>query len=280
MLFGCEHWAPWSEELGRKPVLQASLFLVNMGQLHVALAPNFASIMVGRSLGDLSSARGSVTLGMIADMWESDNQQYAVAFVVFSSVGGSIQGPVVGGFVEQFLNRRWNIWIQLTFGGFVQILRLVCVTETRTTIMMDKIAKKRRKSGQEPNIYGPNELEPFRERFSAKEILITWIRPFRMFLRANCPHVVSAQWLQRRAHLHVHPVLHPGLQAVELQYPRRRSFIHTNRRRLRHCLSFVQIPVEPITPLKIQRCPCWPRWLESMQFLPKSPGPYLVRCKS
>ena len=77
MLFGCEHWAPWSEELGRKPVLQASLFLVNMWQLHVALAPNFASIMVGRSLGDLSSARGSVTLGMIADMWESDNQQYA-----------------------------------------------------------------------------------------------------------------------------------------------------------------------------------------------------------
>jgi hypothetical protein len=60
--------------------------------------------MVGRSLGDLSSARGSITLGMIADMWKSDNQQYAVAFVVFSSVGGSIQGRVVGGFVEQFLN--------------------------------------------------------------------------------------------------------------------------------------------------------------------------------
>ena len=180
--FGCELWAPWSEELGRKPVLQASLFLVNIWQLPVALSKNFTSIMVGRALGGLSSAGGSVTLGMIADMWDADNQQYAVAYVVFSSVGGSILGPVVGGFVEQFLAWRWNIWIQLIFGVFVQVLHLVCVPETRTTIMMDKIAKKRRKSGQSPNLYGPNELEPFRERFSAKEILITWVRPFKMFV--------------------------------------------------------------------------------------------------
>ena len=180
--FGCELWAPWSEELGRKPILQASLFLVNIWQLPVALAPNFASIMVGRALGGLSSAGGSVTLGMIADMWEADHQQYAVAFVVFSSVGGSVLGPVVGGFSQAFLDWRWSIWIQLIFGGFVQILHLVLVPETRTTIMMDKIAKRKRKSGEAPNLYGPNELVPFRDRFSAKEILITWIRPFKMFL--------------------------------------------------------------------------------------------------
>lgn len=104
--FGCELWAPWSEEFGRWPVLQLSLFLVNIWQLPVALAPNFASIMVGRSLGGLSSAGGSVTLGMIADMWESDDQQYAVAYVVFSSVGGSVLGPIVGGFIEQYLHWR------------------------------------------------------------------------------------------------------------------------------------------------------------------------------
>ncbi len=111
--FGCELWAPWSEEFGRKPVLQLSLLLVNIWQLPVALAPNFASVMVGRALGGLSSAGGSVTLGMVADMWESDNQQYAVAFVVFSSVGGSVLGPVVGGFSEEFLDWRWSIWIQV-----------------------------------------------------------------------------------------------------------------------------------------------------------------------
>ncbi|KKK23956.1 MFS multidrug transporter [Aspergillus rambellii] len=180
--FGCELWAPWSEEIGRKPILQLSLFLVNIWQLPVALAPNFASIMVGRALGGLSSAGGSVTLGMIADLWEADEQQYAVACVVFSSVGGSVIGPVVGGFVEAYLPWRWNIWIQLIFGGFVQIAHLLLVPETRTTIMMDRIAKKMRDSGEKPNIYGPNELVPFRDRFSMREVLVTWVRPFRMFL--------------------------------------------------------------------------------------------------
>ncbi len=101
--FGCELWAPWSEEFGRWPILQLSLFLVNIWQIPVALAPNFGTIIVCRALGGLSSAGGSVTLGMIADLWEPDKQQYAVAFVVFSSVGGSILGPIVGGFSENFL---------------------------------------------------------------------------------------------------------------------------------------------------------------------------------
>ena len=113
---GCELWAPWSEELGRKPVLQASLFLVNIFNLPVALAPNFGCLLAGRALGGLSSAGGSVTLGMIADMWDADDQQYAVAFVVFSSVGGSVLGPIVGGFVQQKLAWQWCIWIQLIFG--------------------------------------------------------------------------------------------------------------------------------------------------------------------
>lgn len=180
--FGCELWAPWSEELGRKPILQLSLLFVNIFQLPVALAPNFASIMVGRALGGLSSAGGSVTLGMIADLWEADTQQYAVAAVVFSSVGGSVLGPVIGGFVEAFLPWRWNIWIQLIFGGFVQIMHFFLVPETRTTVLMDRIAKKMRESGENPNIYGPTENMTFRERFPPREILSTWIRPFRMFL--------------------------------------------------------------------------------------------------
>jgi len=132
---------------------------------------------------------------MVADMWDSDNQQFAVAYVVFSSVGGSVLGPVVGGFVEAYLDWRWCIWVQLIFGGVVQISHFFLVPETRTTIMMDKIAKKRRaegeKNGKPVNIWGPNELVPYKDRFSAKEILITWIRPFKMFLTEPIVLVLS-----------------------------------------------------------------------------------------
>lgn len=193
--FGCELWAPWSEEFGRRPVLQASLFLVNIWQIPVARAPNFATIIICRALGGLSSAGGSVTLGMIADMWEPDVQQYAVAFVIFSSVGGSVLGPVVGGFVEAHLKWQWCIWVQLIFGGAVQLLHFFTVPETRSTILIDRIAQRRRKQakkeGRDLNIWGPNEITPFKERFELRELLLTFARPFKMFLTEPIVLVLS-----------------------------------------------------------------------------------------
>ncbi|KAF2857559.1 MFS general substrate transporter [Piedraia hortae CBS 480.64] len=188
--FGCELWAPWSEELGRKPILQASLLMVNIWQVPVALAPNFATVMVARTLGGLSSGGGSVTLGMVADLYKSDDQQYAVAYIVFSSVGGSILGPIIGGFIETYQHWKWAIWMQLIFGGFVQLLHLLTVPETRTTILMDRIAKKKRKE-EMMNIWGPDELLPFRERFAVKEILSLWVRPFQMFVTEPIVLVLS-----------------------------------------------------------------------------------------
>ncbi|KAI9867090.1 MAG: hypothetical protein M1830_005857 [Pleopsidium flavum] len=178
--FGSELWAPWSEELGRWPVLQLSLFLVNIWQIPCALAPNFGTIVVGRFLGGLSSAGGSVTLGMIADMWEADDQQYAVAFIVLSSVGGSVVGPIVGAFIEAYLAWYWNFWVQLIFGAAVQAVHFFLVPETRATIILDKEAKRRRKAG-DTNIYGPDELKE--HRLSMREVLRIWVRPFEMFVR-------------------------------------------------------------------------------------------------
>lgn len=112
--FGSELWAPWSEDLGRWPVLQLSLFLVNVWEIPCALAPNFSTIIGFRFLGGLSSAGGSVTLGLIADMWDADDQQYAVAYIVLSSVGGSVLGPIVGAFVQRWLSWHWNFWVQVS----------------------------------------------------------------------------------------------------------------------------------------------------------------------
>ena len=158
------------------------MFLVNVFQFLVIYAPNFESILIGRALSGLSSAGGSVTLGMVADMWHSDHQQYAVAFVVFSSVGGSVLGPVVGGFLQQYVDWQWTIWAQLFFGAFVQVAHLFFVPETRSTILMNKIARRRRESRKDPTVYGPSEGKRFWQLFSRKEILTTWIRPFKMFL--------------------------------------------------------------------------------------------------
>jgi hypothetical protein len=99
--FGCELWAPWSEEFGRWPILQLSLFLINIWQIPNAVAPNFATIVVCRALGGLSTAGGSVTLGLIADLYEPETQHWALCFIVLSSTIGTSIGGVIGGPIER-----------------------------------------------------------------------------------------------------------------------------------------------------------------------------------
>ncbi|QDS70520.1 hypothetical protein FKW77_010279 [Venturia effusa] len=185
--FGCELWAPWSEELGRKPVLQWSLALVNLWQIPCALISRFVSgpslaamraIIVLRTLGGLSSAGGSVTLGMVADMWKSDKPAYGVAFVVFSSVLGSIFGPVIGGFLEHYMSLDSIFWAQLIFGVVVQVVHAVVVPETRSSCIVTAEAKRLRKEGN--NVV--SEAEHANEKVTLALACKIWLRPFHMFL--------------------------------------------------------------------------------------------------
>ncbi|CAO2649410.1 Nn.00g067950.m01.CDS01 [Neocucurbitaria sp. VM-36] len=178
--FGCELWAPWSEEFGRWPIQQLSLFLVNIWQIPCGLANNYATYVVCRTLGGLSTAGGSVTLGVLADMWEPDEQEFAVAFLVLSSVGGSVVGAIIGAFVEEHLSLPWIFWVQLIIGGFVQAVHFLCNPETRSTILLDREAKRRRKTGEDPNIYGPNEIRGG-HKITFKEVITIFWRPFYMF---------------------------------------------------------------------------------------------------
>ncbi|KAI1474741.1 hypothetical protein K445DRAFT_61161 [Daldinia sp. EC12] len=197
--FGCELWAPWSEEFGRKPVLQCSLLMVNICCIPVGLATyhrSFAGILIGRAFGGLFSAGGSVTLGVVADMFTADEQELPLAYIVLSSVGGSIIGPIIGGFIEQDLHWTWTIWIQLIFGVFVQILHLLFVPETRSAILVNRYAKKIRKAkfdatGEKSNVFGPFELKPFKDYLVPKEILSIWLRPFQMLYREKIVLVLS-----------------------------------------------------------------------------------------
>lgn len=117
---------------------------------------------------------------MVADMWEPDDQQYAVAFIVLSSVGGSVLGPVLGAFIQRYQSWQWIFWWQLIFGVATQALHFFLVPETRATNLLDKEAERRRAAGQK-NVYGPNEMR--KQRISIKEVLTIWYRPFEMFVR-------------------------------------------------------------------------------------------------
>ncbi|KAE8220907.1 hypothetical protein CF319_g5636 [Tilletia indica] len=172
-------WAPWSEELGRKWVLQLSLFLVNVFQLPVALAPNFTSILVGRFFGGLFSAGGSVTIGTMSDLWSDEDQGPAVIAIVFASVLGAALGPIPCNALAESAGWRWTIWLQLILGVAAQVAHLFLVPETRSTILMGREIDRREKEGI--SVEGVDK--PDRMEFTMKNIFVIWYRPFEMLIR-------------------------------------------------------------------------------------------------
>ena len=70
-------------------------------------------------------------------------------------------GGICGGQIQQYLDWRWNFWIQLILGVTVQAIHFFFVPETRSTVMLDRKAKKMRKVDSNCIIRGPTEDERF-----------------------------------------------------------------------------------------------------------------------
>ena len=124
----------------------------------------------------------SVFLGIVADLFEPSKQQNAVAFVVLSSCAGSVVAPIAGGFISTYLSWQWAFWVSLIFGGISQIMHCF-VPETRSSIMLDRHAKQLRKTGDDQNAYGPNEIRgTFWQRISWKESCKLMWRPYKFLM--------------------------------------------------------------------------------------------------
>lgn len=87
-------------------------------------------------------------------------------------------GGICGGSIEQYLNWRWNFWIQLILGATVQAIHFFFVPETRSTVMLNKKAKKMRKADPTCTVRGPTEDEKF--KWSEAGALMG--RPYKMLL--------------------------------------------------------------------------------------------------
>lgn len=163
-------------------MIQASMSLVNLTILVIALAPSWPTVFAMRALGGLASAGGSVTLGMVADMFLPEEQFQAVAFTCFGSVVGSVIPPIVGGTVVTRYDGLACIWIALAIGLFTQLIHAF-LPETRPEVMLDNQAKKMRKATPGREVYGPMEAKgTFLQRADFKYMVELMWRPYKFLL--------------------------------------------------------------------------------------------------
>ena len=104
--FGCELWAPWSEEFGRWPILQLSESLINIFILPAALANNFGSILASRALVcGLPSTRAIQSL-ICASVWSFHRRWQC--YTRFDCRSLRARGPTVPSRLHRLVLLHWH----------------------------------------------------------------------------------------------------------------------------------------------------------------------------
>ena len=156
-------WAPWSEEYGRRLILMAAATLGSIGGIIGTRAISLAAVIVARIIGGLAAGGSIVALAVLNDLFGPYDAPlpYASLFLSATVATGSALGPVVGPKIA--LAGGWRApyaWIQ-TVGSVCVSCILFWTPETRSTVILDAVARRRRNRGRgrrHADVYGPNEL--------------------------------------------------------------------------------------------------------------------------
>lgn len=94
-----------SDRYGRRPVLLASIAMLGVDFLIMALAPTLTILFIGRALGGLFSATYSVANAYVADVTEPEDRGRAFGMMGAAFGVGFIMGPVIGGLLGEVHTR-------------------------------------------------------------------------------------------------------------------------------------------------------------------------------
>ena len=108
----------FSHTFGRKPLLLLALGLFTVGAIVAAVARNFTTLLIGRSVQGVGGG-GTISLVEVLVTDLVPLRERGQWFGYFSMVWalGTVTGPIIGGAFAQRVSWRWIFWINLPFCG-------------------------------------------------------------------------------------------------------------------------------------------------------------------
>lgn len=171
--------APMSELFGRRPVYLICLAVSALMIIPCALATSLAEIIVVRFFGALF---GAVMIcngaGTITDISTEDNRALYMSLWSIAPLNGPVTGPLIGGFVYQYLGWRWDNWLVLILTGAAVVL-MTTVRETYVPVILKQKAAKRRKDEDDERYWCQYDSR----KSTAQLIKVNLSRPFVLSLK-------------------------------------------------------------------------------------------------
>ncbi|KAI0179769.1 polyamine transporter 3 [Hypoxylon sp. FL1284] len=137
--------APASELYGRRPVYIISMICFTLFVIPCALATSLVEIIIFRFFGAIFGAVMIVNSpGTVVDISTEEYRGLVMSLWSIAPLNGPVTGPVIGGFVYQYLGWRWDNWLVLILAG-VGVVCMLITKETYAPVILRKKAARRRK---------------------------------------------------------------------------------------------------------------------------------------
>lgn len=151
--FGPLGIAPLSEMYGRLIVYHISTLGFILFNLACAKSTSFAMLIACRILcGIAGSTPLTLGPGSIADMFRQEERGKIMAIWTLPIMLGPTLGPIAGGYLARPLGWRWDFYLLMIITGLVYVLSLILQRETHGPTILERRAKRLRKSTGNPNL--------------------------------------------------------------------------------------------------------------------------------
>lgn len=190
-------WAPMSEVYGRRPTFVISYTLYIAFTVAAPCAPNITALLVLRFLASaFGSSAQTNPAGMISDMFSKEERGLVAGFFAACPFLGPalgmsegiryrlarlltlfvLQGPIVGGYVNEAQGWRWTLGVNAVLSGAIWILGMLATTETYAPVILRSRA--RTLSQMTGHVY-ISQLEAAKAtRTLSKELSVSLTRPW------------------------------------------------------------------------------------------------------
>ncbi|GJC91626.1 major facilitator superfamily transporter [Colletotrichum higginsianum] len=142
--------APMSELYGRQYVYLGCFTVSSLLIIPCALAKSLTTLIVVRFFGALfGAALIANSPGTVVDISDEEYRALAMSFYSIAPLNGPVTGPLIGGFVFQYMGWRWTNWIVLILAG-VGIALMFTLRETYAPTILQRKAARMRKETDDP----------------------------------------------------------------------------------------------------------------------------------
>jgi multidrug resistance protein len=175
-------WAPLSEMYGRKSVFIVSYTGYVLFSIGAACAHNIASLLVLRFLASASGASSMANGGgVIADAFPKAERGLATGLFAMSPFLGPALGPIAGGFLAQYTDFRWILWLIAILGGAIWVPTIIATRESYAPFILRRRAAALHRSTGMAYISHFEASHPPRSLFERLPVAFT--RPWALLFR-------------------------------------------------------------------------------------------------